>query len=1185
MDILHRVPWVDNYLRDLVSQKSCRHSPSLCPNQLFRGYNAAMSKFNAVLTKFRKHSFSERDKGARFERLIQAYLQTDPKYKDRFQKIWLWGDFPERKSFGGGQDVGIDLVALTTSGEYWAVQCKCYQEDNTIDKETVNSFLATSSRKFTSDKLQGVNFAHRVWVSTTNKWTANAVDALQNQTPPVTRINLTDLENAEIDWQKLEDGISGDKALLQKKKPFPHQLEAIAKANAYYKIADRGKLIMACGTGKTFTALKIAEKETDGKGLVLFLVPSIALLGQTLNEWFYQADEKINAICICSDAEVSRKKTKSEDGVSISTVDLALPATTSVKDIVNQLAMANQKKHSGMTVVFSTYQSIEVIAKAQKTGKSVFDLIICDEAHRTTGVTLQDEDESAFVKVHDNNFLKAKKRLYMTATPRLYSDNSKSKAAEHNAVLCSMDDEKIYGTEFYRIGFGKAVEQNLLADYKVLILSINDDAIPKPLQKIVSNGDNEINTDDISKLVGCINGLSKRILGDEGILKKTDPEPMRRTVSFCQSIKISKKTADLFNSAKEDYYKSLDAKARSEVVAVNAGHIDGTMGATERDEKLSWLKANPDNERECRMLCNVRCLSEGVDVPSLDAVLFLSARNSQVDVVQSVGRVMRRAEGKKYGYIIIPVVVPSNVKPEEALNDNKRYAVVWTVLNALRAHDDRFNAVINKIDLNKNGGGQILLTHIGGSDSEKTQDGDGKPKIKQLQFPFEEYKDAMFARMVLKVGDRLYWEQWAKDVALIVEKHITRIDKLIQTDGKHQAAFAKFLSGLQKNINPSITVSSAIEMLAQHLITQPIFEALFENYSFAKNNPISKSMQKMITLLEKQAMDKDTEKLNEFYDSVRKRVEGINNAAGKQKIVIELYEKFFKTAFPKQVEKLGIVYTPVECVDFILKSVSYLLQKEFGRDLSDENVHILDPFTGTGTFIVRLLQNGLIRPKDLPRKYARELHANEIVLLAYYIASVNIENAYHDILNSRDYQPFDGICLTDTFQLGETDSSVLISEIFPENSERVEKQKKAPIKIIIGNPPYSAKQDSANDNAQNESYPCLEKRVAETYVANTDATNKNSIYDSYIKAFRWSSDRLGKDGGIIAFISNAGWLDGNSMDGFRKCLEQEFSSIYVFNLRGNQRTQGELSRKEGGKIFGGGSRTPISITFLVKKKE
>jgi predicted helicase len=284
----------------------------------------------------------------------------------------------------------------------------------------------------------------------------------------------------------------------------------------------------------------------------------------------------------------------------------------------------------------------------------------------------------------------------------------------------------------------------------------------------------------------------------------------------------------------------------------------------------------------------------------------------------------------------------------------------------------------------------------------------------------------------------------------------------------------------------------------------------------------------------------------------------------------------------------------VEVVDFIIRSADALLRKEFGRSLSDENIHILDPFTGTGTFITRLLQSGLIRPEDLTRKYTQELHANEIVLLAYYIAAINIENAYHDATPDPDdgigkakYTPFDGIVLTDTFQLGETDESEkLFSAMFPQNSERVLAQKKAPLRVIIGNPPYSVGQKSANDNAQNQEYPNLDARIAKTYAAATDATNKNSLYDSYIKAFRWSADRLDpKHGGIIAFVSNGAWIDGNATEGFRKCLEKEFSAIYVFNLRGNQRTSGELSRKEGGKIFGSGSRTPIAITFLVKNPE
>ena len=1153
--------------------------------------------FQHLLDKYRKISFSERDKGDRFERLMQAYLQTDPEYAHRFKKIWLWNEFPGKNDLGGG-DTGIDLVALTNEGDYWAIQCKCYQESAIIDKPAVDSFLSTSSRHFKAENLKTVGFSHRLWISTTNKWGPNATEAIKNQSPPVTRLNLCHLQEAPVDWAKLEKGIHGEASRTPKKSLRPHQKEALENTHQYFKTADRGQLIMACGTGKTFNSLRIAENETNGSGLILFLVPSIALLGQTLREWSADANEPINAICICSDPEISRKKTKNEDSDNFSVIDLALPASTNVKDIVQQFKQIKTNGSAGMTVVFSTYQSIEVIARAQKEllqsdiGFGEFDLIICDEAHRTTGVSLADEDESAFTKVHDNNFVRGKKRLYMTATPRLYNDDSKSKAAQADAVLCSMDDPKLYGEEIYRIGFGQAVEQGLLSDYKVLVLTLSDKDVPPAVQRMIADKESEINADDASKLIGCINALSKQILGDEGIIKNTDPEPMRRAVAFCQSIAVSKKITATYNTATDAYISSLPSAKKDQMVSVASKHIDGTMSAPERDELLGWLKAESDGE--CRILTNVRCLSEGVDVPSLDAVMFLSARNSQVDVVQSVGRVMRKSPGKKYGYIIIPVVVPSNVEADKALDDNERYKVVWTVLNALRAHDDRFNATVNKIELNKQRPEQILVGRpeysfdSGGMPNNVVQEeratyARAKDISQQLALQFEQLQNVVFARMVQKVGDRRYWEQWAKSVAEIAERQVERINRLIAEDKTHQQAFANFLGGLQKNINPSISQQEAVEMLSQHIITKPVFEALFEGYSFVKNNPISVSMQSMLDLLEDQAFDKDAVTLQKFYESVKMRASGIDNAEGKQRIIIELYDKFFKTAFPKMVEKLGIVYTPVECVDFIIYLVNDVLQKEFGRSLSDENVHLLDPFTGTGTFITRLLQSGLINKKDLLRKYQHEIHANEIVLLAYYIAAVNIENAYHDAMGGAEYQAFEGICLTDTFQLGEKDANEkLFSEMFPQNSERVQKQKKAPLRVIMGNPPYSVGQKSANDNAQNQSYERLDGRIAKTYAALTDATNKNSLYDSYIKAFRWSTDRLDSNGGIVCFISNGAWLDGNSADGFRKSLEKEFSAIYVLNLRGNARSQGELRRKEAGNVFGSGSRTPIAITLLVK---
>jgi predicted helicase len=1153
------------------------------------------NSFQRILENIRQQSFTERDKGDRFERLMQAYLRTDPKYASIIKKVWLWSEFPGRKDFGG-TDTGIDLVALTIDGDYWAIQCKCFQASATIDKPAVDSFLSTSSRSFVNEDFQTAHFARRIWISTTNKWGTNATEAIKNQSPPVTRINLYDLQEAPVDWEKLEKGIFGEVSRTAKKTLRQHQQTALDQTIEHFKTGERGKLIMACGTGKTFNSLRIAESQTGGNGLVLFLVPSIALLGQTLREWSADANEPIKAVCVCSDAEIAKQRTKNEDTDSFSVVDLALPASTNVKDVVKQISNYKSNGNAGLTVVFSTYQSIEVISKAQKELLNIFgdagefDLIICDEAHRTTGVSLAGEDESAFTKVHDNDFIKSKKRLYMTATPRLYSDDIKSKAAQVDALLCSMDDASLYGEEIYRIGFGEAVERNLLTDYKVLVLTLSDQDVPPAVQKMIADKESEINADDASKLIGCINALSKQILGDEGIIKETDPNPMKRAVAFCPKIVASKKITSIFNTATEAYIDSLPAEKKERMVSVSSKHIDGTMNAPVRDELLGWLKEETDND-ECRVLTNVRCLSEGVDVPSLDAVMFLSARNSQVDVVQSVGRVMRRAAGKKYGYIIIPVVVPSNVEADKALDENERYKVVWTVLNALRAHDDRFNATVNKIELNKSRPEQILvgttdITFQNGEpvskDSEATF-ATNKDISAQLSLQFEQLQNVVFARMVNKVGDRRYWEQWAKSVAEIAERQVERINRLINEDRTHEKAFANFLDGLRKNINPSISQQEAVEMLSQHIITKPVFEALFEGYSFVKNNPISVSMQTMLDLLEDQAFDKDAETLSKFYESVKMRASGIDNAEGKQRIIIELYDKFFKTAFPKMVEKLGIVYTPVEVVDFIINSVNDVLKKEFNRSISDENIHILDPFTGTGTFITRLLQSGLIDKKDLLRKYKNEIHANEIVLLAYYIAAVNIENAFHDALAETDYHAFDGICLTDTFQLGESDGSdKLFSEMFPQNSERVARQKNAPLTVIIGNPPYSIGQKSANDNAQNHNYLKLDAKISDTYAASANSTNVNALYDSYIKAFRWSSDRLDENGGIVCFVSNGAWLDGNATSGFRKHLEKEFTSIYVFNLRGNQRTSGELSRKEGGKIFGSGSRTPIAVALLVK---
>ena len=1166
--------------------------------------------FKDILHKFRTESFTEREKGTKFERLMRSWLLTDPRYNE-LEKVWLWEDFPGRKYFGG-TDTGIDLVAKTEMGDYWAIQCKCYAEDAVIDKPAVDSFLATSSRTFTNEvTFQTTRFAKRIWISTTNHWGSNAEEAIRHQDPPFSRVGLIDLNSSCVDWQKLMDGLTGTSALVEGKKPRKHQLDAISKAYTHYIIDgnDRGKLIMACGTGKTYTSLLITEQLLGGKGLVLFMVPSIALLGQSLNAWSADAKKPIKAVCICSDSKASRKIQNKYDDMDDSVVDLAVPASTSPQSIASQLK--KYRNHDGLVVVFSTYQSIDAVSAAQQEilsetggGYGVFDFIICDEAHRTTGVKLSDKDESNFTKIHSDDNVQGRKRLYMTATPRLYGESAKIKASEKDCILCSMDDKALYGEEFYRVNFSYAVQNGLLTDYKVLVLTVGEDDVPENIRRDVTDTTTELNFDDTSKLIGVINGLSKMIRGDDHRTWDADPHMMRRAVAFCSSIDrsasrtgiASKYVASVLPQISEKYDENLDEESLSHTVSITAKHIDGSMNSQERNGILQWLADEPDNDRECRVVTNVRCLSEGVDVPSLDAVLFLSARNSRVDVVQSVGRVMRTfhkglPDEKKYGYIIIPIVVPSDVSAEEALDNSKTFDVVWEILNALRSHDDRFNAMENKIALNKQKPNKQSYTPsvtigrpgLGFQEGEEeARQMENAEIARQLELRFGELQDGMYAKLVEKCGDRLYWENWAKEIGLIAHKFIERISRLIQS-GLHKKAFNEYLKGLQRDLNPSVDAAQAIEMLAQHIITRPVFDALFADYQFVNNNAVSRSMQRMIDLLQEQAFEKDTEVLEKFYQSVRTNVGGIDNLEGKQTIIKNLYEKFFKGAFPLTVEKLGIVYTPVECVDFIIHSVNDILKAEFNTSLTEQNVHILDPFVGTGTFITRLLQSGLIRPEDMERKYLNEIHCNEIVLLAYYIADVNIESVFHDITSRKTYLPYSGICLTDTFQLAEKKHNELFTEFFQDNSKRVKKQMSTHVRVIVGNPPYSIGQKSANDNAQNLSYPYLDNRVSETYAVKSSATLNKSLYDSYVKAFRWASDRIPQnDGGIVAFISNGAWLDGAGQDGMRRCFEEEFTSIYVLNLRGNQRTSGELSRKEGGKIFGSGSRTPIAITFLIK---
>ncbi|BCX46409.1 helicase [Haloferula helveola] len=1160
-----------------------------------------------ILAEFRDAALNNRDLGDKFERLICRYLELDPQYAERFSNVWLWNEWPRKGEVG---DIGIDIVAEEeATGDIVGIQCKFYLPEHQLSKGDIDSFLSALGKK---------QFSSGIIVSTTDKWGSNVEHTIKDQSKPIQKLRVQDLDASPVDWSSFTLDAINKLKLQKKREPRPHQKAAIKAVEEGFTEQDRGKLIMACGTGKTYTSLAITEEIALG-GNVLFLVPSLALLAQTLREWTAFSKKPIHALAVCSDSNIGRRKQKDDDNAEIDVTDLAFPATTNTKSLIRQWEALQRKikkrkqskENRGTAVVFSTYHSIAAVHEAQKKGLPDFDLVICDEAHRTTGVTLADQDESHFVKIHDNDYIRAGKRLYMTATPRVYGDETKSKADDADATLCSMDDEELYGPEFHRLGFGDAVEKNLLTDYKVLVLAVDEAYAHRTFQRQITDNDNSLALDDAVRITGCWNGLAKKLdhtTADEAELYG-DLAPMRTAVAFSRSIADSKAFCAYFEELVESY--KADHPDEENLLDVQTDHVDGGMNAITRAHKLDWLK-EPGPALRCRILSNARCLSEGVDVPSLDAVMFLNPRNSVVDVVQSVGRVMRKATDKQYGYIILPIGIPAGVTPEEALKDNKKYAIVWQVLQALRSHDDRFNATINQIELNKKPPTQIGVIGIGegggaGDDTGSKSDGDGKDKVSdkkegQATFDFfhqlQEWKDALYARIVKKCGERRYWHKWAEDVAKIAQRHTDRIQQLLK-DGnpKHVKAFDRFLKGLHRNINPAISPDEAIEMLSQHLITKPVFDALFADYAFSASNPVSQAMQSMLDALHDQALEKETASLDKFYASVRTRAAGIDNAEGKQKVILELYDRFFATAFKKMSERLGIVYTPVEVVDFIIHSVEDVLQNEFKSSLTAKDVHIIDPFTGTGTFITRLLQSGKIKPEDLHRKFTQELHANEIVLLAYYIAAINIEETFHtlqqDALEKQyegkakkpeppGYTPFDGIVLTDTFQLTEASAqSDMDDAMFPVNNKRVTRQKKAPIRVVIANPPYSAQQESENDANKGLKYEFLDQQIRDTYAARSNATLVKNLYDSYIRAIRWASDRIGEQG-VVGFVTNGSFIDSNNMDGLRACLVDEFTSLYVFNLRGNQRTSGELSRQEGGKIFGSGSRTPVAISILVR---
>ncbi|GAA7009006.1 hypothetical protein ID0154_12900 [Helicobacter pylori] len=673
---------------------------------------------------------------------------------------------------------------------------------------------------------------------------------------------------------------------------------------------------------------------------------------------------------------------------------------------------------------------------------------------------------------------------------------------------------------------------------------------------------------------------------DNDLKNQQDTIASQRAISFCKSIKTSKRIKDSFETVMECYNEELKKKSFKNLT-ISIDHIDGTMNCKVRLEKLEELNEYQPNT--CKVLSNARCLSEGVDVPALDSIVFFDGKSAMVDIIQAVGRVMRKAKGKKRGYIILPIALEeSEIKNLDEAVNNTNFKNIWKVIKALRSHDPslvdeatfREKIKIFGSDDNNNDEANQDDEELQKDKTDKTKQ-DPKQAQKTLfdAILLQDLADAVYNVMPTKLGDRNYWENFTKKTGNIAKTLNNRLKDIFE---KNREFFHDFLDSLRGNIHSNIKEDEALDMITSHIITKPVFDAIFGDNI---QNPISKALDKMVEKLSTLGLQGETKDLKNLYESVKTEAVHAKSQKSQQELIKNLYNTFFKVAFRKQSEKLGIVYTPIEVVDFILRATNGILKKHFNTDFNDKNITIFDPFTGTGSFIARLLskENDLISDEALKEKFLNHLFAFDIVLLAYYIALINITQA----AQSRDssLKNFKNIALTDSLDFYEKKNDKGAFDFFKdleENKEIKSTIEKQNIRVIIGNPPYSAGAKSENDNNQNLSHPELEKRVHEKYGQNSSSkASGNTTRDTLIQSIYMASELL-KDRGVLGFVVNGGFIDSKSGDRFRKCVAKDFAHLYVLNLRGNARTSGETSRKEGAKIFDSGSRATIAIIFFVK---
>ncbi len=1056
-----------------------------------------------------------------------------------------------------GQDVGIDLVVYK-NGEAYAVQCKNWER--TVGINDLLSFLHRAKKE---------GFKKAIIVA--DKISTRVEEEIKDFDLDVTFIKAADVKQYANSYEE-------STIVKQKLTPLPHQQRAIEAVLKGFEKYDRGKLIMPPGTGKTYTSIKIAEELVGDKGWILFLAPSIALLDQTIREYHLKSTYQVNAYAVVSDNKVGKvngkKKTEIDDDENniIDTTNwhklslLSYPATTTARELIKNLNFEPNK----LNVIFATYQSLDVLIEAHGLGLPEFELVICDEAHRTAGVRRKGAEESVFKKVHYNEHIKAKKRLYMTATPKIVEVKD-SDEADQIAALYNMNDPELFGSTFFEYTFMQATNDGVILPYTLLLLFVDrrkKKLLQKEFQEYLQQ-ERALNVDYATKL----KALEDFILGN-AVDEKDRPIRVKPKcgIIFTNRVKRAKEIS-------KEYKRVISVSSK-----ISIDYIEGLMSAYDKARLIKWL--GEGKEDDVHILANAKVLTEGIDVPALSFITFFDPKSSVVDVVQAVGRAVRKAPGKKRGYVILPILVNDDSEETKEKIDKSTFKIIWQVISALQSMDETLIAKMRAlfIDPKKEKTEETFepLQEDKTEEVEESRENEIKLGILGGQsLELQELRNFIIPKIV-KIF-RLAHEfiaDWtseatklAKEIKGILEYETQQPESSVKAKIAQLREKLKAMFGYEEL---NIEDKKLIAIITQYIIAKPILDALF----FDKKSEVEKVLDSLFDEF-KYFVENNSERLQYFYQRATNKAKAIVNNDERQEFIRLLFTNFFNNVFKEVAKESGIAYTPIEVVNFAVYMTNELAKNHLRKTLGDEDVHIVDPFAGTGSFIASVID--MITPEEARAKVERgEIRAADIELLPYLILLKNIQDTLERKMD--DPPLFDDALWTDSLYFLSEEKAGLL-DINP-LKEHAKKHKQKPIHIVVTNPPWRGFREDKENESEVFIPTTIAKRIEETYMKYAIAMQIKGLgkyNDPYIQTLRILTDKVKE--GIVAMVVNNSFLTSKIGVGIRAALQREYDYIYIYDLKGNINNVLKglgIREKEGENVFGSQTRLGVCVIWLIK---